>query len=136
MSNILLVILLLPIMSNILLTMTSLYALRTLADIGPKLKTLRLEQNRSQDEVCAAVGLSRRALSALESGSAPDVRLQTLFKLLRYFRCQLMVAPESPVPTLEELDFERKQKNSPSNAAATDRLVSRARATGTRRSRK
>src|SRR5690349_14398067 len=111
--------------------MASLDTVRTLADVSVKLKSLRLEQNRTQEEVCAAVGLSRRALSALESGSASDIRLQTLLKLLRYFKCQLMMAPESPVPTLEELDFER-QLRAPSSGASTERSIPRERAAGQR----
>jgi transcriptional regulator with XRE-family HTH domain len=137
MRKILLVILINPVTSNILLAMASLYAVRTLGDAGLKLKTLRLEQNRTQDEVCTAVGLSRRALSALESGSASDVRLQTLLKLLRYFNCQLMVGPESPVPTLDELDFERQRARvSPAPGVfSISGPVPRVRATGSRRSK-
>jgi len=114
--------------------MPSLHVVRNLADVGLRLKGLRLQQNRTQDEVCAAVGLSRRALSALESGSAPDVRLQTVFKLLRYFKCQLMVGPESPVPTLDELDFERQHRARWTALSAPDDAVPRERATGQRRS--
>ncbi len=93
---------------NILLTMPSLNVVRTLADLGFRLKALRLQQNRTQDEVCGAVGLSRRALSAFESGSAPDVRLQTVFKLLRHFKCQLMVGPEAnPRPRITPINRDR-----------------------------
>jgi transcriptional regulator with XRE-family HTH domain len=132
-SKILLVILKNVIMSNILLSMASLTPLRTLADTGSHLRTLRLERNRTQEEVTAAVGLSRRALSALESGSAADVRLQTLLKLLRYYNSQLMVAPESPVPTLAELDFERRNAKLGSRLVETERPPTRVRATGQRR---
>jgi len=115
--------------------MPALNVVRTLADIGLRLKALRLQQNRTQDEVCTAVGLSRRALSALESGSAPDVRLQTVLKLLRYFKCQLMVAPESPVPTLEELDFERQHRAQTTTVSVSPHAAPRERATGQRRLR-
>jgi transcriptional regulator with XRE-family HTH domain len=121
------------LMSNILLAMVSLTPLRTLADTGSHLRTLRLERNRTQEEVSAAVGLSRRALSSLESGSAPDVRLQTLLKLLRYYNSQLMVAPESPVPTLAELDFERRSAKLGSKLVEPERPPTRVRATGQRR---
>jgi transcriptional regulator with XRE-family HTH domain len=131
--KILLVILKKTLMSNILLAMASLTPLRTLADTGSYLRTLRLERNRTQEEVTAAVGLSRRALSALESGSAPDVRLQTLLKLLRYYNSQLMVAPESPVPTLAQLDFERSNTKQGSRLVEPDRPLTRVRATGQRR---
>jgi len=120
-------------MSNILRAMASLTPLRTLAHTGSHLRSLRLERNRTQQEVSAAVGLSRRALSALESGSAADVRLQTLLKLLRYYNSQLMVAPESPVPTLAELDFERQNTQLSSRLAQPERQPARARATGRRR---
>jgi transcriptional regulator with XRE-family HTH domain len=119
-------------MSIILRFMDTLTALRSLAEAAHLLKALRLERNRTQEEVCAAVGLSRRALQALESGSAPDARLQTLLKLLRHYQCQLMIAPESPVPTLAELDFERQRsslKPEPSPAPEPTRF----RATGRRR---
>jgi transcriptional regulator with XRE-family HTH domain len=121
------------LMSNILLAMASLTPLRALADTGSYLRTLRLERNRTQQEVSAAVGLSRRALSALESGSAPDMRLQTLLKLLRYYNSQLMVAPESPVPTLAELDFERRNAKLSSRLVEPERPPARERATGQRR---
>ena len=112
--------------------MAALESLRTLSDTGARLRALRLEHNRTQGEVCAAVGLSRRALSALESGSAPDIRLQTLLKLLRYYKCQLMVAQEIPVPTLAELDFERQQARLSSTPQLTETSRPRARATGRR----
>lgn len=81
--------------------------LRTLEEVGRAIRALRLAQNRTQRDLCAATGLSPRALSALESGAAGDMRLQTLLKVLRYFRRQLMLAPESTLPTLDQLDFER-----------------------------
>ena len=121
------------LMSNKLLVMTLLTPLRTPADMGTQLRQMRLERNRTQDDVSAAVGLSRRALSALESGSAPDVRLQTLLKLLRYYNAQLMVGPESPVPTLAELDFERQAAKVSQRPQETPELSTRARATGQRR---
>ena len=120
-------------MSNKLLVMTLLTPLRTPADMGTQLRQMRLERNRTQDDVSAAVGLSRRALSALESGSAPDVRLQTLLKLLRYYNAQLMVGPESPVPTLAELDFERQAAKVSQRPQETPEPSTRARATGQRR---
>jgi transcriptional regulator with XRE-family HTH domain len=120
-------------MSNILRVMAPLIPLRTMDDVGSYLRTLRLERNRTQAEVIAAVGLSRRALSALESGSAPDVRLQTLLKLLRYYDTQLMVAPESPVPTLAELDFERRNARLDSRVAEPQTPSTRERATGRRK---
>lgn len=131
--KILLIIFKIVLTSNILLAMASLTPLRTPADAGSYLRTLRLERNRTQAEVTAAVGLSRRALSALESGSAPDVRLQTLLKLLRYYNSQLMVAPESPVPTLAELDFERRNAKLGSRLGEPERPPTRVRATGQRR---
>jgi transcriptional regulator with XRE-family HTH domain len=121
------------LMSNILLAMNSLVVLRTLADTGTYLRSLRLQRNRTQDEVSEAVGLSRRALSALESGSASDVRLQTLLKLLRYYNSQLMVAPESPVPTLAELDFERQASKLSLRVGESEKLPARERATGQRK---
>jgi transcriptional regulator with XRE-family HTH domain len=132
-GRILLVSLKMAVMSNILLAMALLAPLRTLADTGSYLRTLRLERNRTQGEVTAAVGLSRRALSALESGSAPDVRLQTLLKLLRYYNSQLMVGPESPVPTLAQLDFERWNAKLGSRLVEPNRPPTRVRATGQRR---
>jgi transcriptional regulator with XRE-family HTH domain len=86
---------------------TALTPLRTLEEVGRAIRALRLAQNRTQRDLCAATGLSLRALSALESGAASDVRLQTLLKVLRYFRRQVMLAPESTLPTLDQLDFER-----------------------------
>ena len=124
--------LILGLAGNILPAMAALEPLHTLPDIAARLRALRLEHNRTQDEVCAAVGLSRRALSALESGSAPDVRLQTLLKLLRYYKCQLMVAPESPVPTLAELDFERQQSRLSPPLQVAETASTRVRATGRR----
>jgi transcriptional regulator with XRE-family HTH domain len=94
---------------------------------------MRLDRNRTQDEVSAAVGLSRRALSALESGSAADVRLQTLLKLLRYYNFQLMVGPESPVPTLAELDFERQAAKMSQRQTEGSEPSARERATGQRK---
>jgi transcriptional regulator with XRE-family HTH domain len=101
--------------------------------MGTQLRQMRLERNRTQEDVSAAVGLSRRALSALENGSAPDVRLQTLLKLLRYYNAQLMVGPESPVPTLAELDFERQAAKVSQRPQETPKPSTRARATGQRR---
>jgi transcriptional regulator with XRE-family HTH domain len=94
---------------------------------------MRLERNRTQEEVSAAVGLSRRALSALESGSASDVRLQTLLKLLRYYNFRLMVGPESPVPTLAELDFEREAAKVSQRRTEDSQPLTRERATGQRK---
>jgi transcriptional regulator with XRE-family HTH domain len=111
--------------------MVALTPLRSLHDVGLQLRALRLQQNRTQHEISTAVGLSPRALSALESGSASDLRLQTLFKLLRYYRSQLMLAPESPLPTLAELDFQRQQPIAGEPLTDT-RHSARARASGRR----
>jgi transcriptional regulator with XRE-family HTH domain len=131
--NLLLISLKYGLMSNKLPTMVTLVPLRTLADTGAHLRALRLQSNRTQAEVSTAVGLSRRALSALESSSAADVRFQTLLKLLRYYNAQLMVGPESPVPTLAELDFERRAAKSAVTANGPQGMPTRERATGQRR---
>lgn len=59
----------------------SLSDISLLKTIGTFVKTHRLDQNRSQDEVAATAGISRSTLSLLERGKT--VRLDSLIQVLR-----------------------------------------------------
>ena len=56
--------------------------------IGKKIRTLRTNQNLSQEEVSFAVKISRDHLSNLENGKYP-VNLKTLYKLACYYKVEL-----------------------------------------------
>ena len=57
-------------------------------EIGRRLKSLRLEQNLSQEVVAAKVKISRDHLSNLENGKYP-INIKTLYKLSEFFEVDL-----------------------------------------------
>ena len=57
-------------------------------EIGRRLKTLRLENNFTQEEVAFAVKVSRDHLSNIENGKYP-INIKTLYKLATFFKVEM-----------------------------------------------
>jgi Predicted transcriptional regulators len=53
-----------------------------LSNLGKKIKTLRKENNLSQEKLAKEVGLSRATLSKLENGYLANVSISTLDNVL------------------------------------------------------
>ena len=58
--------------------------------IGRKIKSLRLENNLSQEKMAELVGLSREHISCLERGKNL-ITIDTLYKISSYFNINIKV---------------------------------------------
>lgn len=66
------------------------YAARTPAQLGPILRSIRMERGLTQKEAGAKVGLKQSTISAIESDSA-RTSVDTLYKLLSALELELIV---------------------------------------------
>jgi HTH-type transcriptional regulator/antitoxin HipB len=66
------------------------YAARTPAQLGPILRSIRIERGLTQQDVGAKVGLKQSTVSAIEN-SAAHTRVDTLYKLLSALELELVV---------------------------------------------
>lgn len=94
--------------------------------IGDFIQHHRLEQNKTQDQVAQAAGISRSTLSLLERGE--KVRIDSLIQVLRVlgllyvmdvFKVQKQISP------IEYAKLSKKQrlKASPSKNSSTDKVI-------------
>jgi len=83
------------------------------ASIGAFVRYHRMEQNKTQDELAAAAGISRSTLSLLERGET--VTVTTLIQVLRMLDqlavLRIFTINESPSPlALAKLQREKRQR--------------------------
>lgn len=88
-----------------------------LNDMGASLRAARKDKGLTQIQVCAAVTLSRKTLSSLETGKIHELGVRKLLALCTLFDLQLTVGPNAPrtYPTLQEL--RAQQARSPQTQA-------------------
>ena len=72
-------------------------------ELGQQIACLRQQQKFSQQSVSEHVGISRSTLNSLEKGSAGDVGLRKVLKILDYLGYEISLKEKSDFPTLEEL---------------------------------
>ncbi|WP_198360157.1 helix-turn-helix transcriptional regulator [Burkholderia ubonensis] len=89
------------------------------ADLGEKLKRLRLNKNLDQKTLAARAGVSVRALRNLESGAGSTVK--TLMSVVRALGRESWLQTVAPVPTINPLTL---------TSRAAQRLRATARSTG------
>ena len=75
------------------------------ADVGQKLKTLRVHKNLEQAEVAARAGISVRSLRNLENGDGSS--LHTLILVLRVLGRESWLDTIAPVPTINPVMMTR-----------------------------
>lgn len=76
------------------------------ADLGEKLKRLRLNKNLDQNTLAARAGVSVRALRNLEGGDGTTVR--TLLSIVRALGRESWLQTVAPVPTINPVTFTGK----------------------------
>ncbi|MGB0120903.1 MAG: helix-turn-helix transcriptional regulator [Solirubrobacterales bacterium] len=83
----------------------------TLAEIGGRIKAIRLEQNQSQKDLALAAGVSTRTVERLESGQPTS--LANFIRILRQLglldRLDLLVPAPLPSP-IHRLQTEGKRR--------------------------
>lgn len=89
------------------------------ADLGEKLKRLRLNKNLDQKTLAARAGVSVRALRNLESGAGSTVK--TLMSVVRALGRESWLQTVAPVPTINPLTLTTR---------AAQRLRATSRSTG------
>lgn len=57
-------------------------------ELGRRLKSLRLEENLTQEQVANEVNMSRDHLSNIENGKYP-INIKTLYKLAEFFKVDM-----------------------------------------------
>ncbi len=80
----------------------------TLLELSNKIKSLRKEQNYSQDEMQQFSNITKRTISKIENGFIDEVgikKVETILDLLGY---EFNIRPKGRPKTLEELQDERK----------------------------
>lgn len=73
------------------------YVARTPAQLGPILKSIRIERGLTQQEAGAKVGLKQSTVSAIEN-SAAHTSVDTLYKLLSALELEWVVRDKSGDP--------------------------------------
>ncbi len=92
-------------------------SLATLPDVGRRFRALRKAAGKTQTEVAAAAGMRQEALSRFESGSATDLSLSKLLRLLQVLEFQLDFTPTTRRPSLSSVLLEvREGRNTGPNA--------------------
>jgi HTH-type transcriptional regulator / antitoxin HipB len=82
------------------------YVARTPAQLGPVLRSIRIERGLTQTEAGAKVGLKQSTVSAIESNSA-RTSVDTLYKLLSALELELVVRDK---PSDRRASGNRKQE--------------------------
>jgi transcriptional regulator with XRE-family HTH domain len=73
--------------------------------LGASIRTLRIERNRTQDELAAQAGISLHAIQNLESGNGATVR--TLVTVLRALGREEWLKSLAPAATINPLTLPR-----------------------------
>jgi len=92
------------------------------ADLGEKLKRLRLNKNLDQKTLAARAGVSVRALRNLESGAGSTIK--TLMSIVRALGRESWLQTVAPIPTINPLTL---------TSRASQRLRATARSTGSQK---
>lgn len=85
-----------------------------LGQIGQRVRTQRKERQLSQHELARVAGLSRLTINQLERGTAVDLGVQKLERVLNVLGLELSVRDLSPRPTLDDLLAEQRLKSAAS----------------------
>ena len=78
------------------------------ADLGERLRTLRIHRNMEQTTVAGRAGISVRTLRNLETGNGSSLR--TLIEVLRALGREQWLETIAPVPTISPLMLTREAK--------------------------
>lgn len=96
-------------------------AIRTPADAARVIKTARLEQSLTQQEVADAVGVSRQVLARIEQGSAAS-SFMTYLRIFSYLGVNLSAHSQGDARGQSE----RLESSSASGGSSEDETVARA----------
>lgn len=83
-----------------------------LTEIGHEIRLARKRQKLTQLEVCEAIGMSPNMLSVIEAGSADEVGIRKVMRLMDYIGLTLMAKSISTGYTLEDAQDDL-QSNTP-----------------------
>ncbi len=75
-------------------------------DLGIKIRQARKEKGLTQAQLANMSGISRKTLSQIETGTAPDIGIRKVARALEVLGLELTVRPTGAPPTLEELQKE------------------------------
>ncbi len=80
------------------------------AELGHRIEQLRLERNMTQQQLAAAVGLSRVTYGKLVSGEAKLVNVIAVLRVLGQLDLLEKAVPEAVFSPLEQLKLQGKQR--------------------------
>jgi len=75
--------------------------------IGKEIRLGRRERKLSQEQLSAALGMSRTTIGQIERGTVQDIGVRKLIRILEFLDLELRVRPAGRPPTLEELREEK-----------------------------
>lgn len=74
--------------------------------LGAKIRVARKERNLTQAQLAEMVGISRKTLGQIETGTVVDIGIRKVERVLEILGLELTVRPLGAPPTLEELQRE------------------------------
>ena len=110
--------------------MQSIWHVMDMIELGTALKEARLIKQRSQQEVCDLLGLSRATLSKLENGRLPELGIRKVMNICDLLGLQITLFPASSRPTLQQLQAENKAIALAAEAPPGQQRVRRKRSNG------
>jgi transcriptional regulator with XRE-family HTH domain len=78
-----------------------------LFSIGKEIRLARKARKLTQEQLSAAVRMSRATIGQIERGTVQDIGVRKLMRILEYLGLELRVRPSGRPPTLEELREEQ-----------------------------
>lgn len=75
-------------------------------DLGTKMRIARKERKLTQAQLAEMVGISRKTLGQIETGTVVDIGIRKVERVLEILGMELTVRPLGAPPTLEELQWE------------------------------
>jgi DNA-binding XRE family transcriptional regulator len=82
------------------------YRLLFMNDLGKQMRCARKERKLTQAQLAALVGISRKTLGQIETGTVVDIGIRKVERVLEVLGLELTVRPLGAPPTLEELQRE------------------------------
>ena len=79
-------------------------------EIGTALQAARKSQKRTQNELAAALGMSRATISAIENGTVGEIGIRKVIALCDALGLTLEVVAAGARPTLQQLREERRAR--------------------------
>jgi len=76
--------------------------------LGAKIRVARKERNLTQAQLAEMVGISRKTLGQIETGTVVDIGIRKVERVLEILGLELTVRPLGAPPTLEELQRENE----------------------------